>query len=122
MDKYYKALIEILPEEISVEGIRNPEFEGEFSNEVLVDGFPLDPKISLAISNHSPDGFNWGYGGSGPAQTALAILLVFMPIRMAIELYQRFKFSVVASFPKRGDFKQQVKLRDIITRIVNDPA
>lgn len=26
------------------------------------------------IRNHSPDGFNWGYAGSGPAQLALAIL------------------------------------------------
>jgi hypothetical protein len=26
------------------------------------------------IRNHSPDGFNWGYGGSGPSQLALAIL------------------------------------------------
>jgi hypothetical protein len=26
------------------------------------------------IANHSPDGFEWGYGGSGPAQLALAIL------------------------------------------------
>ena len=25
---------------------------------------PLDP--SLEIADHSPDGFNWGYGGSGP--------------------------------------------------------
>jgi hypothetical protein len=26
------------------------------------------------IRNHSPDGFEWGYHGSGPAQLALAIL------------------------------------------------
>jgi Family of unknown function (DUF6166) len=30
---------------------------------------------SLKLWNHSPSGFNWGYGGSGPAQTALALLL-----------------------------------------------
>lgn len=33
---------------------------------------PLDPKLKLV--NHSPTGFSWGYGGSGPAQLALAIL------------------------------------------------
>ncbi len=33
---------------------------------------PLGPRLDLA--NHSPDGFSWGYGGSGPAQLALAIL------------------------------------------------
>lgn len=32
----------------------------------------LDPRLDLA--NHSPTGFGWGYNGSGPAQTALAIL------------------------------------------------
>ena len=35
----------------------------------------LHPRKSLAVYNHSPDGFAWGYGGSGPAQLALAILL-----------------------------------------------
>ena len=30
------------------------------------------------IRNHSPSGFNWGYGGSGPAQLALAILADFL--------------------------------------------
>lgn len=27
------------------------------------------------VRNHSPDGFQWGYGGSGPAQLALALCL-----------------------------------------------
>jgi hypothetical protein len=34
---------------------------------------PVTP--SLRHRNHSPDGFEWGYHGSGPAQLALAILL-----------------------------------------------
>jgi Family of unknown function (DUF6166) len=34
--------------------------------------YPL--ALRLEIANHSPDGFEWGYGGSGPAQLALAIL------------------------------------------------
>src|SRR5262245_55620958 len=36
---------------------------------------PLSARRSQAVFNHSPDGFAWGYGGSGPAQLALAILL-----------------------------------------------
>lgn len=32
----------------------------------------LDPRNDLW--DHSPSGFSWGYGGSGPAQLALAIL------------------------------------------------
>ena len=39
---------------------------------VTVDMEPLDPRLDLA--NHSPTGFEWGYGGSGPAQLALALL------------------------------------------------
>jgi hypothetical protein len=39
---------------------------------VTVDGKPLHPRHDLR--NHSPTGFEWGYGGSGPAQLALAIL------------------------------------------------
>lgn len=34
--------------------------------------FPLSPRND--VQNHS-DGFEWGYGGSGPAQLALAICL-----------------------------------------------
>jgi hypothetical protein len=39
---------------------------------VEVDGRPLD--LRLDLDNHSPTGFEWGYGGSGPAQLALALL------------------------------------------------
>lgn len=40
---------------------------------VRVDGGEiLDPRLDLM--NHSPSGFEYGYGGSGPAQLALAIL------------------------------------------------
>lgn len=31
--------------------------------------------VRLDVSNHSPDGFEWGYGGSGPAQLALALCI-----------------------------------------------
>ena len=36
---------------------------------VTVDGEPLQHVI-----HHSPDGFEWGYGGSGPADLSLSIL------------------------------------------------
>lgn len=44
-----------------------------------VDGehVPLEP--SLAIRKKSPTGFEWGYAGSGPAQSALAILMMVFP-------------------------------------------
>lgn len=75
---------------------------------------------------HSPGGFEWGYGGSGPSDFALNVLAVFLPVpkpakmdtwgdgnavklhggtvvsRAAWSLHQDFKFSFVATLPKEG--------------------
>ena len=50
----------------------------------------LSPKRSQALANHSPDGFNWGYAGSGPAQLALAILLEVTSEKEALLNYRAF--------------------------------
>ena len=67
--------------------------------------------LRLELINHSPTGFEWGYGGSGPAQLALAILadyyapdfptVVMNPdrSRLALRSYQAFKWDVVAKLP-----------------------
>lgn len=56
----------------------------------------LDPRFDLR--NHSPTGFEWGYGGSGPAQLALAILADhFQDSELAQRFYQDFKFKVIGS-------------------------
>lgn len=48
------------------------------------------------IRDHSPDGFNWGYGGSGPAQLALALIAhATGGDHVPPVLYQSFKFAVV---------------------------
>lgn len=63
---------------------------------VTVDGRPLDPRLDLW--NHSPNGFEWGYAGSGPAQLALALLAdYFGDDDRALATYQNFKFAVVAT-------------------------
>lgn len=57
--------------------------------------------VSQMVRYHSPDGFEWGYGGSGPAQLALALLIdVIGDPDEAEELYQRFKFDVVAALDR----------------------
>lgn len=61
-------------------------------------GDDLDPRLD--IRNYSPTGFEWGYGGSGPAQLAIAIIADFAYHKTAneeetINLYQRFKFKVI---------------------------
>ena len=53
-------------------------------------------RVRLDLWNHSPDGFEWGYGGSGPAQLALAILADCLgDDERAVHLHQRFKFRVI---------------------------
>lgn len=49
------------------------------TGQVWANGKPLSLERSLKVFNHSPSGFSWGYGGSGPAQLALAILLRYLP-------------------------------------------
>jgi hypothetical protein len=62
------------------------------------DGTELTPHASLKVRNHSPTGFSWGYGGSGPSQLALAILLDYAPhCKAKIERrYQDFKREFVS--------------------------
>ena len=51
--------------------------------------------------NHSPDGFAWGYGGSGPAQLAYAILFdVTNDADKSQRFYQDYKFAVIAGLPR----------------------
>lgn len=59
---------------------------------------PLDARYDLR--NHSPDGFAWGYRGSGPAQLALAILCDVMGDDFAQQYYQLFKDKVIAHLNK----------------------
>ena len=57
---------------------RRVEIKGQSMPEVEVqrpNGEVLDPKPSQKIWNYSPTGFEWGYGGSGPSQLALALSL-----------------------------------------------
>jgi hypothetical protein len=45
---------------------------------------------------HSPTGFNWGYGGSGPADLARSILWDLLEEEPDPGLYHDFKFEFVA--------------------------
>ena len=64
---------------------------------VTIDGEPLGWRALLAVRRHSPAGPEWGCGGSGPSQLALAILLAVTDQTTAARFYQRFKWGVVAS-------------------------
>lgn len=64
---------------------------------VTKDDEPLSPVPSQKLYDHSPNGFNWNYQGSGPAQLALALLLdVTGDKDLALRLYQPFKREIIA--------------------------
>lgn len=61
----------------------------------------LDPRFDLRT--HSPEGFEWGYGGSGPAQLALALAADALgDDEAALGVYQRLKFRLVSRLPADG--------------------
>ena len=78
--------------------------------EVTVGGEPLDWRTSLAVRNHSPNGIEWGYGGSGPSQLALAILLAMTDRETAERRHQQFKADVIARI---SDAEWSLPLRDV---------
>lgn len=82
------------------------------TREVKLNGKPLDPRESLRICNHSPDGFNWGYSGSGPAQLALAVLMEFVSIKNALKYYQEFKEEVIATLSMDEDFEIKMNMQE----------
>lgn len=74
--------------------------------DVCCNGRSIDPAVSRRLRNHSPDGFQWGYAGSGPAQLALALCLDFLEdADRALDVYQRFKFRVIATLDQSADWK-----------------
>ena len=75
--------------------------KGEVGGDVWLDGQWLDPRPSQKVRNHSPDGFSWGCGGSGPSQLALAIVL---KLTGKSDGYQDFKWKVIAVLPQ-SDFE-----------------
>ena len=73
----------------------------------------LDPRFDLR--KHSLTGFEWGYGGSGPAQLALALAAdVLGDDEAALDVYQRLKFRVVGRLPADGWTRTEAELAEAI--------
>lgn len=88
---------------VRYEGRRTPEDGAQVTrcDEETGECFPLPARLDLR--DHSLTGFAWGYGGSGPAQLALALLADALgDDERATRLYQAFKWEVVASLPTAG--------------------
>jgi len=105
----HSTLIDFLPESSTEKA--DPEqvrYEGRYDAardicyvEVFKPGrspYPMQERQD--IINHSPTGIAWGYGGSGPAQCSLAILMDYLGDEATARmLYQDFKFHSIARLP-----------------------
>jgi len=75
--------------------------------------YPLDPRLDIA--DHSPTGLEWGYGGSGPAQLALALAADHLgsddpPFHVIYMLKQ----EIVRGLPKDGWIITAQDISDVI--------
>ena len=67
-----------------------------YSDRTVIITHPNGNKEPLKhICVHSPDGFNWGYAGSGPADLALSLLTDIIGKDDAEKLYQSFKNDII---------------------------
>lgn len=55
--------------------------------------------------HHSPDGFSWGYQGSGPSELARCILWDFLGAQPHPACYQDMKEDLVSTQPIDGPFE-----------------
>lgn len=83
-------------------------YKGNRAGEVLVETSSGDSyllPLCLEQCDHSPTGFAWGYGGSGPAQLAFAILYDYFSDKdIAFRNYQQFKWEVISKLKQDEEF------------------
>jgi hypothetical protein len=81
--------------------------------------------------HYAPKGFDWGFGGSGPADLALNVLALFLPLAPeansvalrdgssvsedAWALHQAFKYDLIATLPRAGGDISAKTIHDWIT-------
>ena len=96
---------------------------------VHVDGAPLPTRNDLR--NHSPNGFEWGYLGSGPSQLALAILAHHfhnagdsrdLADAKAMSLYHAFKEQLIAGLLTESWELDSHVVGDTVSMVVKDSA
>ena len=67
------------------------------------------------LHNHSPNGFEWGYAGSGPSQLALAICAdVFRDDARAVRIYHSVKDMLIAPIKSDEGTLTESEVRDAI--------
>ena len=92
--------------------------------------YHLDPCNRLY--DHSPDGFNWGYGGSGPAQLGLALAFHAMLTddsspseswckKVAVRVHQFVKEKLVAGIKEDRWYLTSREVREVIAAASVEP-
>lgn len=73
--------------------------------------YPLPMREDL--KNHSPTGFNWGYGGDGPSQLALALVNdLTKDDKYTMTVYQDFKNHVITKIKTDTWKRTSAELRE----------
>lgn len=82
------------------------------------------PETLHHVAFHSPTGFEWGYGGSGPADLALSILTDYFKAQddpnaedRAFAVHQAFKYAFVSRFP---DYAWEITSDEIAAWLVKE--
>jgi len=106
MDKSHSMSRKESVEELNKKGLTvlTGEYNGSYGL-VTLNGQALDPIESQKVIIHSADGFSWGYGGSGPAQLALAVLLQITEEKIALKNYQDLKWDIIAKLELDSPFE-----------------
>lgn len=73
--------------------------------------------LRLDMWSHSPTGFEFGYGGNGPAQLALAILADCCGDEAAVAHHQAFKWAVIARISGPVASLTATFVRDVVAQI-----
>ncbi len=76
---------------------------------VTVNRANLSPRFDLGV--YSVNGFEWGYGGNGAAQLALAILADCLGDDFALHNYEDFKKNVISILPYEGWYLTEQQVR-----------
>jgi hypothetical protein len=78
--------------------------------------------LRLDLANHSPTGFEWGYGGSGPAQLALAICADVLGDVRGKEVYHFVRERLISQMNTASWVITENQITDLATRFAVVPA
>ena len=98
-----------------------PNYSNDIELTRLSDG-TAEANIPRRIIFHSPTGFEWGYGGSGPGDLALNILSMFVSQEEAYRLHQPFKWDFIAPMKHSGGTISNATIREWINSHVKEVA